>query len=150
MQIRLLICSLVRALKVQIYMLITQTGVNNRGTDQSTHSHCLKGMTDADQPAHPLGFLQTTTVQISLLICKIRSQQQRSRSASSMAKSCANNDGADQPAHLRSLRLAFGMLTNVRPTRINNVGPTLNQRNLYNMSYVGPTLGQHVGPTEAR
>ena len=22
------------------------------GTDQSTHSHCLKGMTDADQPAH--------------------------------------------------------------------------------------------------
>ena len=36
-----------------IYMLITQTGVNNRGTDQSSHSHCLKGMTDADQPAHP-------------------------------------------------------------------------------------------------
>ena len=22
-------------------------------TDQSTHSHSLKGMTDADQPAHP-------------------------------------------------------------------------------------------------
>ena len=45
--------SLVRAMKVQIYILITQTGVNNRGTDQSTHSHRLKGMTDADQPAHP-------------------------------------------------------------------------------------------------
>ena len=45
--------SLVQAMKVQIYMLITQTGANNRGTDQSTHSHCLKGMTDADQRAHP-------------------------------------------------------------------------------------------------
>ena len=84
------------------------------------------------------------------------------RSVRSSAKSCANNDGADQPAHSRrhktvqinllicSLKLAFGMLTNVVPTRINNVGPTLNQRNLYNMSYVGPTLGHHVGPTEAR
>ena len=60
------------------------------------------------------------------------------------------NNSVDQPAHLHSLMLAFGMLTNVVPTRINNVGPTLNQRNLYNMSYVGPTLGQHVGPTEAR
>ena len=30
-----------------------QSGANNRGTDQSTHSHSLKGMTDADQPAHP-------------------------------------------------------------------------------------------------
>ena len=90
-------------------------------------------------------------------------QQQRSRSASSTANSCANNDGADQPAlcagtnnsvdqpaHLHSLRLAFGMLTNVGQTRINNVGPTLNLRNLYNLSYVGPTLGHHVGPTEAR
>ena len=28
-------------------------GASNRGTDQSTHSHSLKGMTDADQPAHP-------------------------------------------------------------------------------------------------
>ena len=84
------------------------------------------------------------------------------RSVRSSAKSCANNDGADQPAHSRrhktvqinllicSLKLAFGMLTNVGPTRINNVGPTLNQRNMYNMSYVGPTLGHHVGPTEAR
>ena len=44
--------SLVRAMKVQIYMLITKTGVNNRGTDQSTHSHSLNGMADADQPAH--------------------------------------------------------------------------------------------------
>ena len=35
------------------HMLITQTGAYNRGTDQSTHSHRLKGMTDADQPAHP-------------------------------------------------------------------------------------------------
>ena len=86
-------------------------------------------------------------------------QLMRSRSASSSAKSCANYDGADQPAHsrrhdqpahLHSLRLAFGMLTNVGPTRINNVGPTLYQRNLYNMSYVGPTLGHHVGQTEAR
>ena len=72
------------------------------------------------------------TVQISLLIC------------------AGTNNCVDQPAHLHSLRLAFGMLTNVGPTRINNVGRTLNQRNLYNMSYVGPTLGQHVGPTEAR
>ena len=72
------------------------------------------------------------TVQISLLICS------------------GTNNSVDQPADLHSLRLAFGMLTNVGPTRINNVGPTLNQRNLYNMSYVGPTLGQHVGPTEAR
>ena len=45
--------SLVGAMKVQIYMLITQTGANNRGADQSTHSHSLKGMTIADQPAHP-------------------------------------------------------------------------------------------------
>ena len=60
------------------------------------------------------------------------------------------NNSVDQPAHLHSLGLAFGMLTNVEPTRINNVGPTLNQCNLYNMSYVGPTLGQHVGPTEAQ
>ena len=45
--------SLVRAMKVQLYMLITQTGDNNRGTDKYTHSHNLKGMTDADQPAHP-------------------------------------------------------------------------------------------------
>ena len=64
------------------------------------------------------------------------------RSVRSSANSCANNDGADQPAHSRrhktvqinllicSLKLAFGMLTNVGPTRINNVGPTLNQRNL--------------------
>ena len=51
MQIRL--HSLVRAMKVQIYMLITQTGANKRGTDQSTHSRCLKGITDTDQPAHP-------------------------------------------------------------------------------------------------
>ena len=29
--------SLVQAMKVQIYMLITQTGANNRGTDKSTH-----------------------------------------------------------------------------------------------------------------
>ena len=69
------------------------------------------------------------TVQISLLICT------------------GTNNSVDQR---QSLRLAFGMLTNVGPTRINNVGPTLNQRNLYNMSYVGPTLGHHVGPTEAR
>ena len=60
------------------------------------------------------------------------------------------NNSVDQPAHLYILRLTFGMLTNVGPTRINNVGPTLYQRNLYNMSYVGPTLGHHVGPTEAR
>ena len=33
--------------------VITQTGMNNRGTDQSTHSHSLNGITDADQPAHP-------------------------------------------------------------------------------------------------
>ena len=26
---------------------------NNRGTDQSTHSHSLKGITDAEHPAHP-------------------------------------------------------------------------------------------------
>ena len=45
--------SLVRAMKLQIYMLITHTDVNNRGTDQSTPWHNLKGMTDADQPAHP-------------------------------------------------------------------------------------------------
>ena len=64
---------------------------------------------------------------------------------------CAGtNNSVDQPAHLYILRLAFGMLNNVGPTRINNVGPTLNQRNLYNMSYVGPTSGHHVGPTEAR
>ena len=73
------------------------------------------------------------TVQISLLIC------------------AGTNNSVDQPAHLHSLRLAFSMLTtNVGSTRINNVGPTLNHRNLYNTSYVGPTLGHHVGPTEAR
>ena len=44
--------SLVGAMKAQIYMLITKTGVNNRGTDQSTHSRSLNGMADADQPAH--------------------------------------------------------------------------------------------------
>ena len=33
-------------------MLITDTDVNNKGTDQSTPSHSLKGMTDEDQPAH--------------------------------------------------------------------------------------------------
>ena len=45
--------SLVRAMKLQMYMLITHTDANNRGTDQSTPLHSLKGMTDADQPAHP-------------------------------------------------------------------------------------------------
>ena len=45
--------SLVGAMKLQIYMLITHTDANNRGTDQSTPSHRLKGMADADQPAHP-------------------------------------------------------------------------------------------------
>ena len=45
--------SLMQAMKVQINMLITQTGANNRGADQSTHSHSLKEITDADQPAHP-------------------------------------------------------------------------------------------------
>ena len=84
-----------------------------------------------DQPAQRQSLVQTMSVQISLLICT------------------GTNNSVDQPAHLHSLRLAFGMLTNVGPSRINNVGPKLNQRNLYNMSYVGPTLGHHVGPTEA-
>ena len=89
----------------------------------------------ADQSAHLQSPEQTTEV----------------RSANSSEKSCANNDVADQPAHSRrhktvqinllicSLKLAFGMLANVGPTRINNVGPMFNQRNLYNMSYFGPT-----------
>ena len=71
-------------------------------------------------------FSVNNKVQLSLLIRKVWSQQQRWRSACSLAKSCANNDGADQPAHnsadqpahLHSLRLAFGMLTNVGPTKI--------------------------------
>ena len=56
-------------------------------------------------------------------------------------KSAANNEDADQPSSTKSaLRLGFHMLTNVGPTRIINVDPTLKQGNLYNMSYVGPTL----------
>ena len=111
--------------------LSTKSSANNNSADQSAHLQSPEPTTEA-------------------------------RSASSSAKSCANNDVADQPAHsprhktvqinllICSLKLAFGMPTNVGPTRINNDGPTLNQRNLYNMSYVGPTLGHHVGPTEAR
>ena len=33
-----------------------QSGAGNEGADQHAyhaHSHCLKGMTDADQPAYP-------------------------------------------------------------------------------------------------
>ena len=155
-------------------MLITQPGANNRGTDQSTPSHSLKGMTDADHPAHLEGNDRCRSPCSSMKSSANNNSADQSahlqspepateaRSASSSEKSCANNDVADQPAHLHrhktvqinllicSLKLAFGMLTNVGPTRINNVGPTLNQRNLYNMSYVGPTLGHHVGPTEAR
>ena len=112
---------------MKISLLIHEVFCNNNSADQSAHLQSLEPTTEARS-----------------------------------TKSCANNDGADQPAHSRryktvqinllicSLKLAFGMLTNVGPTRINNVGPTLNQRNLYNMSYVGPTLGHHVGPTEAQ
>ena len=52
-----------------------------------------------DQPAQLQSLVQTMTVQISLLIC------------------AGTNNSVDQPAHLHSLRLAFGMLTNVGPTR---------------------------------
>ena len=97
-----------------------KSSANNNSADQSTQLQSLEPTTEA-------------------------------RSVRSSTKSCANNDGADQPAHscrhktvqinllICSLKLAFGMLTNVGPTRINNIDPTLNQRNLYNMSYVGPT-----------
>ena len=101
-----------------------KSSANNNSADQSAHLQSPEQTTDA-------------------------------RSASSSAKSCANYIFADQPAHSRRhktvqinllicrMKLAFGMLTNVGPTR-------KKQRNLYNMSYVGPTLGHHVGPTEAR
>ena len=88
----------------------------------------------ADQSAHLQSLEPTTEVEISQLISKVLCKQGGCRSACSFAQ--AQNNSADQPAHLHSLRLAFDMLTNVGPIRINNVGPTLNQHNLYNMSYV--------------
>ena len=104
----------------------------------------------ADQSAHLKSLEPTTVFKISRLTGKVLCIWWWCRSVCSSTKSGVNNDGSDQPAHLHSLRLAFGMRTNVGPTRINYVGPRLNQRNPYTMSYVGPTLGQHVGPTEAR
>ena len=46
--------------------------------------------------------------------------------------------------------VAFGMSTNVGPTYGMYVGPTLYQRYMSNMSYVGATLRKHVGPTIAQ
>ena len=72
-------------------MLITKTGANNRGTDQSTHSHSLKGMKDADpacsfmkssvnnncadQSAHLQSLEPTTEVEIPQLISKVLCEQ---------------------------------------------------------------------------
>ena len=92
----------------------------------------------ANQSAYLQSLEPTTAVKISRLTGKVLFIGW-SRSVCSSTKSGVNNDGADQPAHLHSLRLAFGMQTNLGPTRINYVGPTLNQRNPYTISYVGPT-----------
>ena len=77
-----------------------------------------------DQPAQWQSLVQTMMVQISLPIC------------------AGTNNSVDQPAHLHSLMLALSMLTNVGPTRINNVGPTLNQRN--QNYHKMPSLSQNV------
>ena len=47
-------------------------------------------------------------------------------------------------------KLAFDRSNNVGPTSVIYVGTTLIQRNLTNMSYVGPMLPQRVGPTMAQ
>ena len=105
---------------------MTQTGANNRGTDQSTPSHSLKGLTDADQPAHTWSSAnnnspdQSAHLQNLEPIIKVVCEQWRSRSACTFVQ--AQNNGADQPAHLHGLRLVFSMLTNAGPTRINNIG----------------------------
>ena len=46
--------------------------------------------------------------------------------------------------------MAFDTPTNVGPTYGMYVGPTLYQRYISNMSYVGAALCQHVGPTMAQ
>ena len=47
-------------------------------------------------------------------------------------------------------KVAFDMPTNVGPTYGLYVGPTLYQRYMSNMYYVGAMLRQHVGPTMAQ
>ena len=76
-----------------------QSEGNKRCRSVCSYAKSVANNRGRDQPAQLQSLVQTMTVQISLLIC------------------AGTNNSVDQPAHLHSLRLAFGMLTNVGPTR---------------------------------
>ena len=62
----------------------------------------------------------------------------------------SNQNGIFYAKRNSAHKVAFDMPTNVGPTYGMYVGPTSYQRYMSNMSYVGATFRQHVGPTMAR